>query len=147
MNKHRGSTFDDPVPIDNGAASFGPAVGMNPIGEGLFVTQGGDNSVQEAGVEKRRHEDGDQERGEVPLGNAHEHSTEIERTRRTGIGQLAGNGCIAEEVDAAPQRVSKAGLAKEAEHVGGDEPDGYGGEAPGGIRIRDGNKRDHVSGV
>jgi hypothetical protein len=41
----RGSTFDDPVAIDNGAASFGPALAMNPIGEGLAVTQGADNSV------------------------------------------------------------------------------------------------------
>jgi hypothetical protein len=41
----RGSTFDDPVAIDNGAASFGPALAMNPIGEGLTVTQGADNTV------------------------------------------------------------------------------------------------------
>jgi hypothetical protein len=41
----RGSTFDDPVPIDNGVASTAPALAMNPIGEGLSVTSGTDNSV------------------------------------------------------------------------------------------------------
>jgi hypothetical protein len=41
----RGSTFDDPVSLDNGAVSSGPALAMNPTGEGLAVAQGGDNTV------------------------------------------------------------------------------------------------------
>jgi hypothetical protein len=41
----RGSTFDDPVALDGGAASFGPTLAMNPIGEGLAVTQGAGNTV------------------------------------------------------------------------------------------------------
>jgi hypothetical protein len=41
----RGSTFDDAFAIDNGVSSTGPALAMNPIGEGLMVAQGTDTSV------------------------------------------------------------------------------------------------------
>jgi hypothetical protein len=41
----RGSTFDDAFAIDNGVSSTAPALAMNPIGEGLAVTEGTDNSV------------------------------------------------------------------------------------------------------
>jgi hypothetical protein len=40
-----GSTFDPAFPIDNGVSSSGAALAMNPVGEGLTVAQGTDNSV------------------------------------------------------------------------------------------------------
>jgi hypothetical protein len=41
----RGSTFDDAFPIDNGVSSNATALAMNPVGEGLTLAQGTDNSV------------------------------------------------------------------------------------------------------
>src|SRR3954447_25400751 len=41
----RGSTFDDPVAIDAASTSSGPAIDMNPSGEGITVTQGSGNTV------------------------------------------------------------------------------------------------------
>jgi PKD domain len=41
----RGSTFDDAFAIDNGVASTAPVLAMNPVGEGLTVTEGTDTSV------------------------------------------------------------------------------------------------------
>jgi PKD domain len=41
----RGATFDDAFAIDNGVASTAPVLAMNPVGEGLAVTEGTDTSV------------------------------------------------------------------------------------------------------
>jgi hypothetical protein len=41
----RGSTFDDPVAIDAAQTSSGPALDMNPSGEGITVTEGSGNTV------------------------------------------------------------------------------------------------------
>lgn len=41
----RGSTFDPAVAIDNGVSSSGAALAMNPLGEGMTLAQGTNNSV------------------------------------------------------------------------------------------------------
>src|SRR3954451_8553834 len=41
----RGSTFDDLVAIDAASTSSGPAIDMNPSGEGITVTEGSGNTV------------------------------------------------------------------------------------------------------